>query len=399
MATTVLEKSEAQTAEEAKATAQRIAIALRENAAEAEFQRRVPDDSLKLVRDAGLLKTIQPKRAGGHELSMRAHVDVVASLAEGCGSTAWVAGVAHAHSWVLGHFPEQALQDAYADPNALVAAVIGPRGTAQRLADGSYTVSGFWPFGSGCQHSDWLLLGAELADENGETIDAGDFLVPTGDVTIRDDWHVAGLQGTGSNSIVAENVKVPAHRFLSLEKLFNLETPGLEGYDGWLYRAEAVPVLALCITGSAVGMARTALQEFLKIIPGKAIAYTDYIQDQWGATHMKAGQAASLIDAGGMCLYRVADDIDRFARAGDRMPMAMRARIRMDCAQGVKFCMDGVDMLFHGAGGSALSLRSSLQRIWRDIHAINMHGLLSFDASSELYGRVLAGLEPNTEII
>ena len=81
------------------------------------------------------------------------------------------------------------------------------------------------------------------------------------------------------------------------------------------------------------------------------------------------------------------------------MPMEMRGRIRMDCAQGVRFCMGAVDKLFHTAGASGLSLKGSMQRAWRNLHAINMHGLLAYDTSAELYGRVMLGLEPNTEII
>ena len=389
--------------DEIVARARRVAIAIKENAAQADDLRRVPDESVRLMKEQGLLQVIQPRRAGGWEMSMRAHMDVIAALAEGCGSAAWVAGVAHAHSWLLGHFPEQALQEVYGKtPVTLVSAVIGPRGKAVRHADGSHTLQGFWPFGSGCQHAQWLILGAEVVDDSGasgEVIDAGDFLVPAADVEIRDDWYVAGLQGTGSNSLTCKGLKVPAHRYLSLEKLFALETPGLEDYDGWLYRAEAVPVLALCITGSALGIARSALPEYLRIVPGKALAYTGYTAEAFVGTQISVAAAATLIDCADFLLYRIADDIDRYARAGDRMSMEMRGRIRMDCAQAVRFCMEGMDKLFHTAGASGLSMKGSLQRAWRNLHAINMHGLLAYDTSAELYGRVLLGLEPNTEII
>lgn len=386
--------------EDVVARAKRVAIAIKDNAAHAEELRRVPETSIALLKEQGLLRVIQPKRAGGWELSMRAHLDVVTALAEGCGSTSWVAGVAHAHSWMLGHFPEEALQEVYGDdPDTLVAAVIAPRGKAVRHADGSYSLEGFWPFGSGCLHSEWLILGAEVSDEAGEVVDAGDFLVPASSVEIRDDWYVAGLQGTGSNSMTCGGLKVPAHRFLSLDRLYALETPGLENYDGWLYRAEAVPVLSLCITGTALGTVRAALPEYLRVVPGKALAYTGYKAEDFVGTQMNVASAATLIDCADFLLYRIADDIDRYAKAGERMPMEMRGRIRMDCAQAVRFCMEAMDKMFHTAGASGLSLKSSLQRAWRNVHAINMHGLLAFDTSAELYGRVLLGLEPNTDII
>lgn len=402
MVTTVAKQSVDQvpTHDEIVARARQVAIAIKDDAGPADELRRVPDASMKLVREAELMRTIQPRRVGGHEMSMRAHLDVISALAEGCGATAWVTGVAHAHSWMLAHFPDGALEDAYGDdPDTLVSAVIGPRGKAVRQADGSHILEGFWPFASGCQHAKWLVLGAEVFDQSGEMIDQGDFLLPTDQVTIKDDWNVAGMQGTGSNSVTCKDVHIPAHRWLSIPKLIELDTPGLVGYDGWLYRAEAVPVLGLCLCGSAIGIARAALPEYLRLVAGKPIMYTDHIHDEFIGTQINVAKAAALIDAGEMMLYRAADDIDRYARNGERMPLLIRGRQRMDFAQGIRFLMDGVDMLFHGGGATGLSLRNLLQRAWRNLHATHMHGLLAMEPSAEIYGRILLGKEPNTPIV
>src|SRR5262245_474665 len=116
--------------------------------------RRVPPENIRALQAAGSLKTIQATRNGGYGLGMRAHLDTISSIAEGCGSTAWVSGVVHAHSWLLSHFPGPGQDDIYgADPDAVVAAVIGPRGSAVRHADGSHTLSGFWPFASGNENA------------------------------------------------------------------------------------------------------------------------------------------------------------------------------------------------------------------------------------------------------
>lgn len=368
---------------------------------QAESDRRVPAENMARIRQSGLLRVIQARNCGGHELSMRGHLDVISAIAEGCSSTAWVLGVMHAHSWMMAHFPGQAREEVYgSDPDTMVSAVIGPRGKAVLNGDGSCELSGFWPFGSGCEHAAWLLLGAEVIDGSGEVVDAADFLVPRGDVEIKDDWFVVGLSGTGSCSIQVDGLTVPAHRRLSIPALIEGNTPGMEeGYDGWLHKAEAVPVLALCICGAALGLGRAALAEFRGSVQAKPVAYTPHIHSEWSATHIKLGEAASLIDAAHLMLYRVADDIDSYARSGTQMSMEMRARIRMDCSQGVRFALDGAEKLFLMAGGSSLALRSPLQRAWRDLHAINMHGLLLPEASAELYGRVLLGLEPNTPII
>jgi hypothetical protein len=71
----------------------------------------------------------------------------------------------------------------------------------------------------------------------------------------------------------------------------------------------------------------------------------------------------------------------------------------MDCAQAVRFCLEAVDMLFINGGASGLARDKLLQRASRDLHAINMHGLLLLDVNAEAYGRILLGLEPNSPLI
>lgn len=57
---------------------------------------------------------------------MRDHLEAVAALGEGCGSTAWCAGVIQVHSWLLSHFSGPAQDDVYGETSdASIAAVIG----------------------------------------------------------------------------------------------------------------------------------------------------------------------------------------------------------------------------------------------------------------------------------
>jgi 3-hydroxy-9,10-secoandrosta-1,3,5(10)-triene-9,17-dione monooxygenase len=392
--------SDSPSADELKARARALVGDLKRLAPEAEKLRRLPKESVELVRGAGLFRTIQPKSCGGYAVSMRAHVDVVSTIGEGCSAMGWVLGVCQAHSWMLGHFPRAAQEEVYGkDPDTIVSAVIGPRGRAVKQIDGSYVVNGVWPFGSGCEHSQWLLLGSEVHDAAGGLIDEVDLLIPTHEIEVRDDWHVAGLQGTGSNTLVAKEVRVPAHRALSLPPWLEGQSPSFEVDDAvWLTRAQAIPVLGLCISTAALGIARDALAEFRRIVPGKKIVYTGHVSDEWIPTQTNLGHAAAMIHAAELVLYRAADDIDAEARAGRRMSAQMRARIRMDCSYAVRTLMEAVDKLFIHSGATGLSLKGSIQRAARDLHAINMHALLLFETSAEIYGRVLLGKESNSPI-
>lgn len=389
----------------AEADAKRIAEAiipeLQQRAARAEELRRIPPENAELLMKTGLLQTIQPASCGGHELSMRAHVDVLSTVAYGCGATAWVLGVWQAHSWMFGHMNNQAQMDVFSDGgNHPVAAVIGPRGKAVRKADGSYVLSGFWPFASGNAACEWVLLGAEIFDEAGNKLDDGDLLVLRKDLEIVDDWHVAGLQGTGSNSVKCKDLAVPAHRFLSLSALLTSQTTPYTDPDApAVFKSQAGPVLGLCIASGASGIARAALDEFLKVVPGKKVMYTPHISHEWQPLQRALGEAASKIYAAELILYKVADDIDHYARLGEQMPMDVRGRIRMDICLAPRMCRDAVQELMTIGGAAGLSLKSPIQRAFRNLQATCMHGFLLYDAGAEIYGKILLGQDPGTPVV
>jgi 3-hydroxy-9,10-secoandrosta-1,3,5(10)-triene-9,17-dione monooxygenase len=373
---------------------------LRARAAEAEQLRRLPDANVAELRAAGLFKALQPRRYGGFEMSLHTHIDTVAEIAHGCGSTAWCMGVIHAHSWLIGSFPQEAQAESYgANPDAIVCAVIAPRGKARAVA-GCYRLDGFWPFASGCQHADWLLLGTEIADEGGTVVDAAELLVPARDIVIRDDWNVVGLRGTGSCSIVANDVFVPKHRYLSLPGIIAGQAPGAAAHDTSLYKGAAVPVLVLAITPAALGMAEAALAAFKERLPGREIAYTEHeIQIDSQTTHRQVADAATRIHVARLLLHRCADDIEAAAARGEMMEFTARARVRMDCAYAVRQCMEAAEILYLACGGSGIAETNPVQRAWRDLHAVNMHGALTLETNQVMYGRILLGLKPNTPLI
>lgn len=389
------------TESEVKAVAKSLVAELRTREMQTEKDRKVPAENIRLLNDSGLLGIFRAKRWGGSQLSMRAHVDAVATVAEGCQATAWVLGVYHAHDYIIGHMSEKAQAEIYGTGKiAAVAAVIGPRGRAVRHADGSHTLNGFWPFASGNAASDWVLLGAEVFDEAGTKLDEGDFALPVTDVQSIDDWHVAGLQGTGSNSVKVIDVKVPAHRFVSLPAILENQTAVFADPDApAIFKSQGGPALGMYIATSALGAARRSLEEFLRVVPGKKVMYTSHISHEWSALQIAVGEAASMINAAELIFYKAADDVDAYARRGEKMPMEMRGRIRMDITQVPKLCRDAVNRLYTIGGAAGLSVRSPIQLNARNLQAASMHGFLLHDAGAEIYGRVLLGVDPGTGVI
>jgi hypothetical protein len=61
-----------------------------------------------------------------------------------------------------------------------------------------------------------------------------------------------------------------------------------------------------------------------------------------------------------------------------------------------RLAKEAVDILAGASGGSSIYSDVPIQRIARDIQAVNLHALMHPNTNTELYGRVLCGLEPNT---
>ena len=61
---------------------------IRANAAAGEEDRRVAEQSMQALREAGILRIAQPERYGGYETSMRTMLDVSAAVGEADGGIA-----------------------------------------------------------------------------------------------------------------------------------------------------------------------------------------------------------------------------------------------------------------------------------------------------------------------
>lgn len=365
------------------------------NAAEAEGARRIPDDSIGAVVEAGLFRITVPRRFGGYEVDVQTKLEVSSALAEADGSTAWVVTLINVCSWLAGLFPQQAQQDVFgADRDTRICGVLAPTAECRR-AGGGLLVSGRWPYASGCLHSSWAVLGLPVVDEQGQQVDQGLALIPLSELMIEDTWFVAGMRGTGSNTIVAEDVFVPDHRILSVVRAVGGDY-ATEHRDEALYRSAFVPVLALVLAGPQVGLAQAALDFVIEKAPRRSIAYTSFErQIDSTAFQMAVGDAAMLVDTARLHVARAAADIDAAASRGEKLGYLARARIRADTGWAVRKAREAIDLLVSAHGASSFAESSPLQRIWRDSNVAGRHAVVLPDVNQELYGKALLGIEEN----
>src|SRR5262245_9668850 len=377
----------------ARATA--IRPLLERNAEKTDSLRRLADENIQALKDAGLCRLMVPVRFGGYQTSIRTYVDVLTEVGRGCGSTSWVASLVNVCAWLAALFPERAQADIWAsNPDAWIAGSLAPNGEAIPV-DGGWRVTGRWPWASGSLHAQWGACGIHMKNERGEMANFGLSLMPMSDLVVEDTWFMAGMKGTGSNTIVAKDVFVPEHRFLPYPNAF-AGRYRTEFTDEVVYRAALVPVTVLILVPSQLGVARAALDHAVAKAPTRGITHTNFAtQAESSGFQMQIAEAAMKIDTATMHVQRAADDLDRAAAERRVMDLTARARVRIDTALAAKYCRDAVELLVAAHGTSSLADANRMQRLWRDVHTASHHAITEWQVNLEVYGKVLLGVEPN----
>lgn len=357
-----------------------------------EGARRIAPETLGALREARLLRALQPRAHGGLELGLADWLSIVARLSGECASTGWVYSVLSAHAAAVAAFPEEAQREVWGgDGEALVSSALAPTATARRLGDG-YRVSGRWGFSSGCDVAQWVLAGARVSDPGAGEPAMIFCLVPMEAVRIEDDWSVMGLCGTGSKSLIGEDIAVPGHRVTPFRRLFD-GAPGPS--DGPAYyamprHAWAPCGLAAVGAGIALGMVDTFIAhiESRRSMSGRPLAEMETLQLKISESSAEAETALRILKAD--CREAAA----AFEEEGALAPL-MRARNRRDQAFATRLATSAVDRLYAAAGAHALFNGGALQRGFRDMHAVAAQIVLNFDAAGKSHAQLRLGRQPD----
>ena len=364
--------------------ARSLAPVLRERAFAAEQARRISDETIAELKEAGLFRILQPARFGGFELDPQVFLEAAMIVAAACGSTGWVYSVVGVHNWQLGLMSEQAQEDVWGqDQDTLICSSYTPRGNVE-IVDGGYRLSGRWSFSSGCDHAQWAILGGVATDDAGN-VRRLCFLVPRADYVIDDVWRVVGLRGTGSNDVVVADAFVPEHRTHDYRS-------GSVTSDSPIYRLPFGPVFTFGIAAPLLGAAQGALDDHIawtaervRITRGSRVAEEPF-------TQARVAEAAGELDGARLQLKRDLDDMLALARDEKDIPVEIRARARLDQVRATQLAISAVDRVFQNSGGRVLHELNPIQRAWRDIHAGAQHNSNVPEPMLMAYGAMSFGL-------
>lgn len=367
---------------------------LQAQAEEADTNRRLPASTEKALRESGLFKLTIPRRYGGHQVNMRTYMEVSAEIAKGCSSAAWVAMIVGGGNFLTALYNQRAQDEVWGvDPEAAVVGVVTAHGKGQQTEDG-YILSGRWGFASGCHHAQWIVLVFETVDADGNVIGQGAALLPMSEVTIEDTWHVVGMRGTGSNTVVVKDVFVPEHRVLDVLKVAQGEFP-TEFTDELEYRVPTLTGLLSTIFGPQLGMAEAALEMAIGTVrKGRSIAYSLHPTSAEAPSYQIAvAEAASLIDTARLLAMRAADSLDESTHEPGYMSTLDRSRVRMQIGQASLAARRAVELLVSVVGAGSFATANPMQRLWRDIETASRHGSINPLLASEDFGRALVGID------
>ncbi|QBJ98378.1 hydroxylase [Rhodococcus sp. ABRD24] len=368
---------------------------IRADGVEGDKLMRLTDANAKRLREAGVIRMLQPKTHGGLEVHPREFAETAMSIGAMDGATGWVGGIVGVHSWELAFFDPQAQEEVWGqDPDTWMASPYAPMGVATPT-DGGYILSGRWSFSSGTDHCQWVMIGAAVGDRDGNRIMPPKILhvlLPRSDYEIdHESWDVVGLRGTGSKDLIVENAFIPTYRTLDAAKVFDGTAPKEAGRTETLYNFPFSCIFPLGITSSLIGIAEGALACHLAAqrnritVAGTAIKEDPHVL-------FAIGEAAAEIAASRAALLSTVDRFWDMTEKGQEVTFEQRAVGRRTQTASAWRAVRAVDEIFARSGGGALQMKTPMQRFWRDahaglVHAIHVPGSIFYASSlSELGG-------------
>lgn len=357
---------------------------LRERSEQCERERRTPQATIDDFKQTGLLRLLQPARHGGHEMGWDLFCEVTQLLAQACGSQGWVYRVLADHAQMLGTFPAEAQDDVWGgDQDTQMSSSFAPVGQAT-AAPGGYRFSGRHSFSSGIDHAAWVICGGIIRDGSASNGKMAFFLVPRSDGRVIDDWHVNGLEGSGSKSFTVDDAFVPAHRVLEAGASTSGTGPGSRVNTAPLFRLPRLGYTTSAFASLLVGMARSMLDDWLDYTATRRTWGQAAAQNE--STQMIAAEAACEIAAAEQLYMNAIRGSVRRLEAGEQLPSSLTAVVTGHVGYACQLALAAGNRLNAAAGGRMVYRGNSLERQYRNLLTGAQHVAINWPMCANRYG-------------
>jgi alkylation response protein AidB-like acyl-CoA dehydrogenase len=373
---------------------------LREFAAQADRERRLPQASIDALESTGVFRINSPKAHGGFEGGARMLLDVTSTIGTYCTNAAWISVISSVSTMLALRFPQSVQRRVFAKGRSsrMSSIIVSPRGSAVRERDG-YRVSGEWPFASNVFHAEWSIGIVPITESPGAEPEMGYALLHKEQYSVKDTWFSVGMRGTGSNTIVATEQRVPADQIVRMGELLG---PRFETAPdaSFLQRLSPVSMFPTVIISGPLGAAKAALALTAEQAAKRPVTYSKYQQQNAsGAFVQGIGAVRAKIDTAELMLQRAADTIDAAARKHVSMSPATRAGIRNDVGHATHNLADALNDIAWLHGTVTFAEFNPLSRLWRDVHTGVRHAIAASPLGYEIGGAAVLGVEAPTPLV
>ena len=357
------------------------------SAADSERLGTLAPSAVEAIRSAGLFALKLPRALGGAEADPVTQIEVIEALSYIDASAGWCLMIGATAIGQPGAFAgDEAVADMFDDgriPTAATSTAL--RGKATPV-EGGYIVTGRWPFASGVRHAEWMTAGVSLQTDTDAKSESMTVVFPVSKGCIHDNWHVMGLEGSGSNDISANELFVPSAYSWD-------PTVWESGRGGAIYRMGRPGFVANEHSGVALGIARRALDEIATSAPARkrgnspaaSLADREAFRRDVAVCDLRLRSARALA-------HQVYERAFQTACGGQVPDDGVQSEMRAVSTYVTEVALDVVATAFRYAGGSAIHRSDILQRCLRNINAAAQHFMVS-DTSLENYGAALLGVD------
>jgi alkylation response protein AidB-like acyl-CoA dehydrogenase len=346
-----------------KEVSEKLGPAFGERAAAFDAQDRFVALNYEELKQHKVFSMLVPEDLGGGGATLADLCELLRTLGRNCASTALALSM-HQHlvaATVFRHKkgqPGAKLLEKIAANQAILVSTgatdwISSNGSAKPV-EGGYRVSGRKVFASGCPAAD-MLITTFVADAEPEGPSVIHCPVPLSAEGVKrlDDWHTLGMRGTGSHTVVLENVFVPAESIA-------LKRPRNQWHPAWDVTLGVAPPVYMA---PYVGLAQAAAEQ--------ALAHAKQ-KDKSIASVITVGQMENALTTAELAfgdMVRLAGNLDFAPSLDNTNAQLVRKTI---LTRAVK---ETVERAVELAGGGGFYNKLPFERMWRDIQASHYHPL------------------------
>ncbi len=346
-------------------------------------ERRIPEDVVRPLIDAGFFRLLLPRSLGGSELEHPEFLKVVRIFAEIDASVGWCVNQNNVFSTNAVRVSESAAQEIWGDHTTVVTNGPPRTGTKAIKTDGGYRLTGRWDFSSGISHATWVAALAPVHES--DPVEMRTFLIPKSQVEVIDEWFVGGLRGTASQSFVNDDLFVPTQRS------YGLNEPSRE--PGPLYVIHTTPMFASGFATVALGVARTALNFAVDLTKRKTQQGSANILSADKTTQRMIGEAEAYWNSTRAFLDEATNQMWQTVVKHHKLPTEERIKVRLAGTHAIRTSADVVNTAYTICGSTAIFETNTIQRCFQDAHAIRQQ-IQGRPDHYDTVGQFYLGMEP-----